>query len=233
MTTHLVMELDLLKQRTFALVAIVEENLSLAVKSVQQRDEEAALAAIERDAEIDRNEVSVEEECLKLLALYQPVAIDLRYIIAILKLNNDLERIGDLAVNIAERAIFLARSDSVPEPFDFNRMASKATMMLKMSLDALVNRDTALAVKVCAADDEVDAINREMYEQVKKSIKQHPQHLDALINLLSVSRHLERIADHATNIAEDVIYLVKGQIVRHAPDVPDSKLRETDIEQTI
>jgi phosphate transport system protein len=229
MTTHLINELDLLKQRTFSLVAMVEKNLSLAVKAVSRRDETAARQAIENDAEIDKSEVSVEEECLKLLALYQPVAIDLRFIIAILKLTNDLERIGDLAVNIAERAIFLARAEPLPEPFDFDYMAGKATLMLKNSLDALINRDVELAAKVCDDDDEVDAINRSVYDQVKKSIKQHPQHLDSLINLLSVSRHLERIADHATNISEDVIYLVKGQIVRHAPDVPDNNRQENNI----
>ena len=227
MTTHLVTELDLLKQRTFALVAIVEGNLSLAVKAVSRRDESAARQAIEKDAEIDKTEVRVEEECLKLLALYQPVAVDLRFIIAILKLTNDLERIGDLAVNIAERAIFLARSEPVPEPFgfDFDYMAAKTTIMLKTSMDALINRDTVLAAKVCSDDDEVDAINSKVYEQVKHAIKQHPEHLDALINLLSVSQHLERIADHATNIAEDVIYLAKGQIVRHTTKEPDNTLR--------
>ncbi len=220
MTAHLIHELDQLKRRTFSLVALVEDNLSLAVKAVQRRDEAMALRAVKNDAEVDASEVSVEEECLKILALHQPVAIDLRFLVAVLKLNNDLERIGDLAVNIAERAIFLCALAPVPVPFDFDAMSMKASLMLKKSLDALVNSDVHAAVEVCMADDEVDAINRQMYEQVKSAIREHPEHIDALIHLLSVSRHLERIADHATNIAEDVIYLVEGRIVRHAPEVP-------------
>ncbi len=220
MTTHLINELNSLKRRTFSLVALVEDNLSSAVKAVGQRDEKLALEVVQNDIEIDGVEVEVEEECLKLLALHQPVAIDLRFIIAVLKLNNDLERIGDLAVNIAERAIFLSKTPPVPVPFDFEAMAEKATQLLRQCLDALVNHDVEAASAVCLADDEVDAINRKMYEQVKAAILQHPDHLNALINLLSVSRHLERIADHATNIAEDVIYLVEGRIARHAPDVP-------------
>ena len=219
MTAHLIHELEELKRRTFSMVALVEDNVSVAVKAVQERDESLALGVIENDTAIDHAEVAVEEECLKLLALHQPVAVDLRFIVAVLKLNNDLERIGDLSVNIAERAIFLSEIAPVPVPFAFDDMAEKATAMLKRSLDALVDQDTAVATEVCAADDEVDAINRGMYEQVKAAIREHPEHLDALIHLLSVSRHLERIADHATNIAEDVIYLVEGRIARHAPDV--------------
>jgi len=219
MTAHLIHELEQLKRQIFSVMALVEDNLFLAVKSVEERDESLALQAIENDTAIDRAEVAVEEECLKLLALHQPVAVDLRFIVAVLKLNNDLERIGDLSVNIAERAIFLSTIAPVPVPFEFDVMAAKASAMVKKSLDALVNNDTDAAGEVCAADDEVDAINRAMYEQVKAAIREHPEHLDALIHLLSVSRHLERIADHATNIAEDVIYLVKGRIVRHTPDV--------------
>jgi len=160
-------------------------------------------------------EIDIEEECLKLLALHQPVAMDLRFIVAVLKINNDLERISDLAVNVAERAAFLAARPKIDAPFDFLLMARKAQTMLRMSLDALVNWESSLASQVCAMDDEVDAINREMYNQVKDEIRKHPENLDALIHLLSVSRHLERIADQATNIAEDVIYMVEGKIVRH------------------
>lgn len=219
MTAHLIHELEQLKRQTLSLVAMVGDNLSLAVKAVQERNKEMALRVVDNDTGIDNAEVAVEEECLKLLALYQPVAIDLRFIIAVLKLNNDLERIGDLAVNIAERAVFLHAIPPVPTPFDFDAMSAKAARMLSRSIDALVNSDVAAAFEVCGADDEVDAINRGMYEKVKAAIRKHPEHLDALIHLLSVSRHLERVADHATNIAEDVIYLVNGRIVRHAPDV--------------
>jgi phosphate transport system protein len=157
----------------------------------------------------------MEEECLKILALHQPVGSDLRLIVAILKINNDLERIGDLSVNIAERAVFLASPETIDIPLDFARMAENVESMLRRSLDALVNTDLAAAHEVLEADDEVDAINREMYVQVQDAIRQHPQRVERLIHLLSASRHLERIADHATNIAEDVIYMIEGEIVRH------------------
>lgn len=219
MTVHLIHELENLKRQTFSLMALVEDNLSRAVRSVQDLDKALALQVIACDGEVDRGEVSLEEECLKVLALHQPVAVDLRFIIAVLKLNNDLERIGDLAVNIAERASFLCDMAPAPVPFDFDTMAEKARNMLKRSLDALVNSDVKEAAAVCVADDEVDAINEQMYAQVKAAVRQHPEHLDALIHLLSVSRHLERIADHATNIAEDVIYFVEGRIARHHPDI--------------
>jgi phosphate transport system protein len=130
-------------------------------------------------------------------------------------MNSELERIGDLAVNIAERSQFLASYELIAVPFDFETMASKTKDMLHKSLDALVNVDIELAHEVLEADDEVDSINRQMYEQVKESIREHPDWIEGLIHLLSISRHLERIADHATNIAEDVIYMVEGRIVRH------------------
>ncbi|MBN1268890.1 MAG: phosphate signaling complex protein PhoU [Kiritimatiellae bacterium] len=215
MSVHLQRELDRLKKLILSLSAVVEGNLAQAVRSVQLRDDGIARHVIQKDEDIDHLEVEVEEECLKILALHQPVAIDLRYIIAVLKLNNDLERIGDLAVNIAERTLFLSRENPPAIPFDFEGMVEKTRNMLRQALDALVNMDTGLAQKVCAEDDEVDAINRDMYEQVKDAIRKHPQDLDALIHLLGVSRYLERIADHATNIAEDIIYMIQGKIIRH------------------
>jgi phosphate transport system protein len=174
-----------------------------------------ALQVIENDYEIDQYEVEIEEDCLKILALHQPVAIDLRFIVAVLKINNDLERIGDLAVNIAERAEFLATREPVGVSLDFVTMADKAQMMLKMSLDALVNLSVETAQQVRSSDDEIDAMNRRMYLKVQEAILDKPDRIESLVHLLSVSRHLERIADHATNIAEDVIYMIEGQIVRH------------------
>ncbi|MBN1270040.1 MAG: phosphate signaling complex protein PhoU [Kiritimatiellae bacterium] len=215
MSVHLQRELDKLKKLILSLSAVVEGNLAEAVRSVQLRDERVARQVVEKDTAIDHAEVEVEEECLKILALHQPVAIDLRYIVAVLKLNNDLERIGDLAVNIAERALFLSHENPPAIPFDFEGMVEKTRAMLRQALDALVNMDTGLATKVCAEDDEVDAINRAMYEQVKDAIRKHPKDLDALIHLLGVSRYLERVADHATNIAEDVVYMIQGRIIRH------------------
>jgi len=212
---HLQRALDKLKRSIYSLSGMVEESVRDAVRALDRRDSRLAQKVIDADLEIDHAEVDVEEECLKILALHQPVAIDLRFIVAVLKINNDLERIGDLAVNIAERAQFLATHEKVDIPFDFAGMAEKAQAMVKQSLDALVNLDAGAALAVCAADDEVDAMNRQMYLQVGEGIREHPDQVESLTHLLSVSRHLERIADHATNIAEDVIYMVRGEIVRH------------------
>ena len=215
MSGHLQREIENLKKKLLALGAFVEESVQKAVTAISERNAAAAREVIESDPEIDKMEIDIEEDCLKVLALHQPVAIDLRFIVAVLKINNDLERIGDLAVNIAERAAFLATQQRVDIPFDFVGMASKAKTMLARSLDALINGDTELAHSVCAADDEVDQINREMYYQIQDGIRNSPEQMVCLLHLLSVSRHLERIADHATNIAEDVIYMIAGEIVRH------------------
>ena len=215
MSVHLQKEIENLKKDVLSLGADVEENVHKAVQSLRKRDSSLAEEIIAADYYIDRREVGLEEECLKILALHQPVAIDLRFVIAVLKINNDLERIGDLAVNIAERAVFLTSEPPIDIPFDFPGMSEKTKIMLKNSLDALVNMDAKLARAVCAADDEVDAINRKMYGQVQDGIRKKIEQMESLIHYLGVARHLERIADHATNIAEDVIYMVDGEIVRH------------------
>jgi phosphate transport system protein len=215
MGKHLERELEKLERQVLSLSAVVEENVRRAVQALEKADEKLAQKVIETDIEVDHAEVDVEEECLKLLALYQPVAIDLRFIVAVLKINNDLERIGDLAVNIAERALFLATEPPVTTSFDFLGMAEKAQAMVRKSLDALVSMDAGLAREVCASDDEIDAMNRRMYQQVEEGIQEHPDQMRSLVHILSTSRHLERIADHATNIAEDVIYMIEGIIARH------------------
>jgi phosphate transport system protein len=215
MSVRLHHEMNQLKKSILTLGAAVEEALYLAVKALQERDEKTALKVIETDQEIDNMEVELEEECLKLLALHQPVATDLRFIVAVLKINNDLERIGDLAVNIAERARFLAVQPPVNVQLDFPAMADAVQIMVKKSLDALVNMDTGMACEVIEADDQVDNMNRDMYRQIQDAITKDPKQLESLIHLLSTSRHLERIADQTTNIAEDVIYMIDGKIVRH------------------
>lgn len=215
MSIHLIKEIERLKKMILSLSAMAEESVQRAVKALDMHDAALARRVIDSDYEIDKKEVDVEEECLKILALHQPVAIDLRLIIAVLKINNDLERVADLAVNIAERAQFLASQPPLPTRFDFAKMAEKAQAMLHKSLDALVNLDANLARQVCAADDEVDAMNRNAYLLVEEGIRRNPERMEPLIHMLSVSRHLERIADHATNIAEDVIYMCEGEIVRH------------------
>ena len=215
MPVHLQREIGKLKQMILRLGARVEESVRQAIEALDARDRVLAVRVIDSDAQIDQMEIEVEEECLKVLALHQPVAIDLRFIIAVLKINNDLERIGDLALNVAERAVFLSAKDRVQIPFDFAGMARKTQVMLREALNALVNMDAKTAFWVCKADDEVDEIDRAMYAQVEQGIRRQPEHTEAFINLLGVSRQLERIADHATNIAEDVIYMIKGEIVRH------------------
>jgi phosphate transport system protein len=215
MPKHLQREIENLKKKILDLGARIETVVHEAIRSIEERDVVLAQKIIDEDIEIDHTEVEVEEDCLKILALYQPVAIDLRFIVAILKINSDLERIGDLAVNIAERSVFLASVQQVNASFDFVLMSKKTESMLNKCLDALVNLSSELAIEVCTDDDEVDAMNRQMYLRVQDAIQTHPDQIPSLIHLLSVSRHLERIADHATNIAEDVIYMVEGRIVRH------------------
>jgi phosphate transport system protein len=215
MSAHLRREIDKLKKSILSLGGMVEERVWESVRSVVQRDGELARKVIDGDPQIDQREVEVEEDCLKLLALYQPVAIDLRFVVAILKINSDLERIGDLAVNIAERSLDLAGREGQGMPFDLSGMAAKSRSMLRRSLDALVNLDPCLAKQVCAEDEEVDAMKRATYGRVRALIGEEPGQTDFLLQILLVSRHLERIADHATNIAEDVIYMAEGRIVRH------------------
>lgn len=215
MSRHLESEIEKLKKRILSLGATVEETVSHAIKSLGERNAQMAKKVIATDSEIDQREVDIEEECQKILALHQPVAHDLRFIIAVLKINAELEHIGDATVNIAERVLFLLREEKVDFPFDFQEMAQKAQSMLNRSLDALVNLDATLAYAVIRSDDEVDAINRDMYGRTQECIRKSPERVNSYIHLLGISRHIERIADHASNIAEDVIYLVEGKIVRH------------------
>lgn len=212
---HLQKEIEGLKRRLLALCAKVERDVSLSVRAVEARDADLAGEIIADDTAIDVTEVDIEEECLKILALHQPVATDLRVIIGILKINNDLERIGDLAVNIAEEAQFVASQGLPPRPFDFAAMADKVKAMLRGSVDALVELSAEKAQGVRMADDTVDDMNRKNYDAVVDLVRSGKNDPVLLLSLLSVSRHLERIADHATNIAEDTLYMISGEIVRH------------------
>jgi phosphate transport system protein len=215
MSKHLQRELEKLKKRLLSLGALVEERVRMAIKAIDLRDADLAERIANSDYEIDESEVEVEEECLKIMALYQPVAVDLRFLTAVIKINNDLERIGDEAVNIAQRVRVMAKGERLDVPIDFSEMTEKTATMLKESLDALVNLDLDLAVQVCVMDDEVDEFKDKTYDVVKEAIHKNPDRVGYLINLLLISRHLERIADHATNIAEEVVYLIEGEIVRH------------------
>jgi phosphate transport system protein len=215
MSRHLHRELEKIKKKMLSLGAMAEERVRMAVEAVESRDADIARKIIESDWELDGMEVEIEEECLKILALYQPVAVDLRFLVATIKINNDLERIGDESVNIADRVAIMAKRPPMQFAFNYAPMAERTQAMLKMSLDALVNLDVELAFKVITMDDEVDAIQTQAYDRIKETIKEHPDRVGYLINLLQISRHLERVADHSTNIAEEVIYLIDGEIVRH------------------
>ena len=215
MSVHFQREFDALKKHLLSLCAEVDQQVQLAVRALIDRDEELADEVRKKDLDIDNREVEIEEECLKILSLYQPVAVDLRFIVAVLKINNDLERIGDLAVNIANKARTLAASSPVTIPFDLTGMSQKTQAMLRDSIDALVNLDTKLADDVCGRDDEVDRMKRDIRRRGEEMIAADPAQTKILMRLLAASRNLERIADLTTNIAEDVIYLVDGKIVRH------------------
>ena len=213
---HFSRELEKIKKQILTLGAKVEEQVRMATQAVEAHDAELAKKIIQSDYTIDELEVEIEEDCLKILALHQPVAVDLRFLIAVIKINNELERIGDQAVNIAERVDAISRDVQLDLFFDYSSMGEKAREMLKMSLDALVNMDYDLAFSVVIKDDEVDKIKNDAYDRIKLAMSNHPDKLGELINLLLISRHLERLADHATNISEEVIYLIEGEIVRHA-----------------
>ena len=215
MPKHMQHDIDKLKAKIIAMGEAVEDRVYQATLSVINRDPTKANAVIKGDREVDDMEVDIEEDCLKILALYQPVAIDLRFIVAALKINSDLERIGDLAVNIAERGLFLAAQEQFEIPFDLSAMVTLAEKMVTESIDALINHDVRLAHQIRAADDTMDAMNREMYTQLKGMLTTDSEHVNNLLHVLSVGRHLERIADHATNIAEDVVYLVQGKTIKH------------------
>jgi phosphate transport system protein len=216
MARHFQKELEKIKKMILSLGAMVEERVRQSWKAIEAIDPDIARQIIRTDHEVDEMEVEIEEECLKIMALHQPVAIDLRFLIAVIKINNDLERIADEAVNIAERVATLDKYRTTKFFFDYEPMAATTEEMLKLSLDALVNMDVDLAFKVVTMDDEVDEIHRQAYQLIRDEMKAHPDSLIFLMNYYLISRHLERIADHATNVAEEVIYLIEGEIIRHA-----------------
>jgi phosphate transport system protein len=213
---HFQRELDKVKKMILSLGALVEQRVNQIKTIVEDRNVNLAQKIRHLDHEIDEMEVEIEEECLKIIALHQPVAADLRFLIAVIKINNDLERIGDQVVNIADRVVRIAKRPQMPYVFDYSEMAEKAETMLRMSLDSLVNQDLDLAIKVLHMDDEVDKLQNEAYDRIKQAISDGvTEDIGYMINLLLISRHIERLADHATNIAEEVVYMIEGEIVRH------------------
>lgn len=215
MPVHLRRDLDKLKRKILSFGAAVEENAQLAVKSLRDFDTVIAQRVIERDDQINRDEVEIEEECLKILALHQPVAIDLRFVVTVLKVNSDLERIADFSVNVAKRVRTLAKQPKVPLPRELMLIAEKSMGMVNAALDCLVDQDGVRARGVCAADDEVDDLQRKLYDIILAQLKKDPENAAQWMQVFSTVRYFERIGDLATNIAEDVIYLVEGDVIRH------------------
>lgn len=209
-------QVNTLKKMLLNLGALCEEQVRLSLEAVVTRDVELAQRVIEGDKKIDLLEIDVEEECLHTLALHQPVAFDLRYVVAVLKMNNDLERIGDHAKSIAEQAKYLAGEGEVSEPpFDLGAMGRRVEQMLRHALDAVVNIDVELAREVRVLDDEVDIMHASMYGRAIELMRDHPDQTEQMVHFINVSRQLERIADHACNIAKDVLYITEGEIPRH------------------
>jgi phosphate transport system protein len=216
MALHLQRQIDRLKRMILKVGALAEESVEAAIRAVEQRDPVLARRVIQDDNKVDAMEIDVEEECLHTLACDQPVAQDLRFVVSVLKINSDLERIADLAVNIAQQAIFLSEEAKLDNPpLDTSSMAAKVRSMLKRALDALVNIDLEMANSVRQTDDVVDRMHREAYDAVAAAIRQQPHRAEQILHYLSISRQLERIADHTTNIAEDVVYMATGAIPRH------------------
>jgi phosphate transport system protein len=217
MGIHLISELERLKTMTNKLTHMVSHDLEEAIEALLQRDRDLALQVIANDDVIDRLEIDIEEECLKALALYQPVAVDLRYIVAVIKLNSDLERIGDLAVSIAEVALILIDKDrGYQDPFDVRQMCASVNQMVENVQQALIQSNTARAYEVLAMDRSVNELHRRNYLLVEEAINNNrDRDIGFYLYFISISRYLERIGDHAKNIAEDIIYTMEGKIVRH------------------
>lgn len=216
MTVHFINEIENLTLLLLEVTSKVEHAVQQAIQATFSHDVPLAQKIIDADDEIDATEILIEEECLKILALYQPVAGDLRKVITILKVNNEIERVGDLAVNIAERVFdMVSYGENMVEKLDFEEMTGKACGMLKKSIDSLTYRDTAIAAEVISLDDEVDKLHHDAYLFVREKMLQHPNQSGYYLDCLTISRCLERIADIATNISEDVIYMEQGIIVRH------------------
>ncbi len=215
MERHIDVELARLKNELVRMAGLAEAAIGLAVKALVSRDAQVAQQVIASDDAVNTMELEVDELCLRIMALYQPEAKDLRFLAMALKINNDLERMGDQAVNIAERTLELLKEPLLKPLIDIPRMAQIAQAMVKDSLDAFVQQDVPRARAVCQRDDEVDRYDDQMFRELLTYMMQDPKTITRSVNLILVSRHLERIADHATNIAEDVIYLVEGKNIKH------------------
>jgi phosphate transport system protein len=215
-------ELKKLREEILYMGGLVEDQIQKAVKSLVDRDSELAQIIIERDHEVNRLDVEIDELCIRLLALHQPAGKDLRFITTGLKITTDLERIGDMSVNLCERALELNQEPQLKPYIDIPRMARIAQRMIRESLDAFVREDTDLALKVCKDDEEIDQLNSQIFREVISFMIEDPHTINRAIKISSISKYLERMADHATNVAEMVIFMAKGKSIRHMKELPPS-----------
>ncbi|MBI2191078.1 MAG: phosphate signaling complex protein PhoU [Planctomycetes bacterium] len=215
MSTHLERDLNQLKRNLLEMGQMVETAITQALEALVQRKAGIAEEVITRDDLVDQREIAIEEECLKILALHQPVAADLRFLVAVMKINNDLERMADHAVDIAERAISLLYYDDVPLKNELQAMAVETNTMVRSSLTSLVNNDVDIARRVIEHDEVVDGLNRQIISEVREGMRSQPEVVDPGSHVLNIAHHIERVADLSTNIAQDVLYVVEGKIVRH------------------
>ena len=218
MERHFDKELKRLKEKLLKMASIVEESIAMAVKSLKDRKGELAQEVLKREEIINLLDIEIDELCLRLLVLRQPMAVDLRFITSAMKIVSELERMGDQAVNIAQRSLELLKLPLLKPLIDIPRMATLAQDMVKDSINAFVNKDEKLARNVCERDDEVDNLNDQIFRELLTYMMQDPTTIRRAVDLILVGRHLERIADHTTNISEDVIYLVKGKTIKHHID---------------
>jgi phosphate transport system protein len=226
METYFQKELEELKESLLKMAALVQEAIRYAIQSLVERDSELAQKTFKGEDRINHLEIEIEDMCLKLLALRQPMAVDLRFITAAMKIITDLERMGDQAVNIAERAISLNQEPQLKPYIDIPRMAEIVQSMVKDVLDAFVNRDSKLARSVCERDDLVDGLNDQVFRELLTYMISDPRTITRAVHLMIVCRCLERIADHATNIAEDVIFMVDALVIKHHADVKEEEKKE-------
>ncbi len=215
MERHFDEELKSLKQKLLQMADLTQEMIGFSVQSLVKRDETLAHKTLEIEKKVNHMEIEIEEEVLRLLALRQPAAKDLRLLTAILKINSDLERVADQACNISETAVYLLKEPPLKPLIDIPNMANLAQRMIKNSLDAFVNHDPALAKQVCEDDDEVDRINEQIFRELLTFMMENPKNITRAVDLILISRNLERVADHATNIGEEVIFIEEGKNIKH------------------
>jgi phosphate transport system protein len=208
-------ELKDLKEKLLEMASRAEEQIGRAVRSLKERKQDLACQVLDNEEAINRLDIEIDESAMRLLALRQPMAADLRFITGAMKIGSDLERIGDLAVNIAERTLEILKYPQLKPLIDIPRMAEMAQNMVRDALNAFVNGDAALAKNVCERDDQVDQLNNQVFRELLTYMLEDASTIHRAVDLILVGRHLERIADHATNIGEDVIYMVKGKTIKH------------------